>query len=39
MDFFTTANGKLIFENNGETLQIEAWGNNGLRIRIRIMGR
>jgi hypothetical protein len=25
MNFFTVENGKLIFENNGETLQIEAW--------------
>ena len=38
MNFFTSANGKLIFEYNGETLQIEAWGNNSLRIRSRIMG-
>jgi len=35
MNFFTAENGKLIFENNGETLQIEAWGENSLRIRSR----
>ena len=38
MEFFTAGNGKLIFENNGETLQIEAWGENSLRIRSRMMG-
>ena len=38
MDFFTADKGKLIFENNGETLQIEAWGENSLRIRSRMMG-
>jgi alpha-D-xyloside xylohydrolase len=38
MNFFTAENGKLIFENNGETLQIEAWGENSLRIRSRMMG-
>ncbi|MDY7223275.1 hypothetical protein [Halalkalibacterium halodurans] len=38
MDFFTVANGKLIFENNGETLQIEAWDQNSLRTSSRMMG-
>lgn len=38
MNVFTADNGKLIFENNGETLQIEAWGGNSLRIRSRMMG-
>ncbi len=38
MNFFTADKGKLIFENNGETLQIEAWGENSLRIRSRMMG-
>jgi alpha-D-xyloside xylohydrolase len=37
MDFFTAENGKLIFENNGETLQVEAWGENSLRVRSRMM--
>ncbi|KRF42273.1 hypothetical protein [Paenibacillus sp. Soil787] len=37
-DFFTVEDGKLIFENNGETLQIEAWGENSLRTRSRMMG-
>lgn len=31
MDFFTVENGKRIFENNGETLQFEAWGENGVK--------
>ena len=38
MNFFTVEHGKLIFENNGETLQIEGWGENSLRIRSRMMG-
>lgn len=38
MKFFTDENGKLIFENNGETLQVEAWGENSLRVRSRMMG-
>lgn len=38
MDFFLIEDGKLIFENNGETLQIEAWGENSLRVRSRMMG-
>lgn len=36
MNFFTADNGKLIFENNGETLQIEASGENSLCIRSRL---
>ena len=38
MDFYSIEEGKLIFENNGETLQIEAWGENSLRVRSRMMG-
>lgn len=38
MNFFTVEHGKLIFENNGESLQIEGWGENSLRIRSRMMG-
>lgn len=38
MDFYSIEDGKLIFENNGETLQIEAWGENSLRVRSRMMG-
>lgn len=38
MCFFTEEDGKLIFEYNGERLQIEAWGENSLRIRSRMMG-
>jgi alpha-D-xyloside xylohydrolase len=38
MNFFTAEKGKLIFENRGETLQIEAWNENSLRIRSRMMG-
>jgi alpha-D-xyloside xylohydrolase len=38
MDFYSIEEGKLIFENNGETLQIEAWGENNLRVRSRMMG-
>lgn len=38
MDVFTVINNVLIFENNGETLQIEAWGDNSLRVRSRKMG-
>ncbi|MUT68474.1 hypothetical protein [Paenibacillus sp. NEAU-GSW1] len=38
MDLFTVEHGKLIFENNGKTLQIEEWGENSLRIRSRMTG-
>lgn len=38
MDVFHVIDDKLIFENNGETLQIEAWGENSLRVRARMMG-
>lgn len=38
MDFFTVTDNKLIFENNGEILQVEPWGENSLRVRARVMG-
>lgn len=38
MDFYSIEEGKLIFENNGETLEIEAWGESSLRVRARMMG-
>ena len=38
MDYFTIENGVLTFQNSGETLQVEAWGANSLRVRSRMMG-
>lgn len=38
MDFFSIENNRLVFECNGETLQIEPWGKDSLRIRSRMMG-
>ena len=38
MGFFEETNGVLIFRENGETLQVEAWGENSLRVRSRMLG-
>ena len=38
MNYFCIEDNKLIFQNNSETLQIEPWGDNSLRIRSCIMG-
>ncbi len=38
MGVFCQENGKLIWHNNGETLQLEAWGANSLRVRAVAMG-
>ncbi|HWJ76679.1 MAG TPA: TIM-barrel domain-containing protein [Niallia sp.] len=38
MNYFKIEDGKLICKQNGETIQIEAWGENSLRIRSRKMG-
>jgi len=38
MTYFTKSNHKLICKQNGETIQIEAWGKNSLRVRSRKMG-
>jgi alpha-D-xyloside xylohydrolase len=38
MNYFCIEKNKLIFQNNGETLQIEPWGENSLRIRSTMMG-
>ena len=38
MNYLSIENNRLIYENNGETLQIEAWGDNSLRVRARMMG-
>ena len=32
-NFFTTENGVLTFRRRRETLRIEGWGANGLRVR------
>lgn len=37
MGFFEEQNGRLIFRENGETVQAEAWGADSLRIRGRIL--
>ena len=38
MSCFDVERGKLIFIYNGETVQIDAWGENSLRVRSRMMG-
>lgn len=38
MNYLSIENNRLIYENNGETLQIEAWGDNSFRVRARMMG-
>lgn len=38
MRFFEEQNGKLIFRENGETVLVEAWGADGLRVRSCMLG-
>ena len=38
MNYLSIENNRLIYENNGEKLQIEAWGDNSFRVRARMMG-
>lgn len=38
MQYFGEWDGKLIFRDNGETVQFEAWGTDGIRVRSRMMG-
>lgn len=38
MGYITEESAKLIFQNDGEKLQIEAWGKNSLRVRSILMG-
>lgn len=38
MSYFDVESGRLIFSYNGETLQVDAWGENSLRVRSRMMG-
>lgn len=38
MSFFEEQNKKLVFRENGEIVQIEAWGEDSFRIRGRAMG-
>lgn len=38
MTYFKRENEKLICKQNGETIQIEPWGENSLRVRSRKMG-
>ncbi len=38
MGFFAEENGKLIFRENGETVCVEAWGQDSLRVRARLLG-
>ncbi len=38
MQFFSEENGALIFRENGETLKIEPWGKDSLRVRSVILG-
>lgn len=33
MRYFEDMDGKLIFRDNGETVQIEVWGKDSLRVR------
>lgn len=38
MQYFEERDGKLIFRYNGETVQVEAWGQDSLRVRSRVLG-
>ncbi|MBQ8031333.1 MAG: hypothetical protein IJ260_07375, partial [Butyrivibrio sp.] len=38
MQYFSNENGKLVFRENGETLQIEPWGEDSLRVRSVFLG-
>lgn len=38
MNFFEEQNGKLIFRENGETVLVEAWGADSLRVRSCMLG-
>lgn len=38
MNLFENVDGKLIYRGNGETVQVEAWGRDSLRIRGKILG-
>ncbi len=38
MQYFTEEKGALIFRENGETLRIEAWGRDSLRVRSVVLG-
>ena len=38
MRYFEDMDGKLIFRDNGETVQIEVWGKDSLRVRSRMLG-
>ncbi|MBO6239609.1 MAG: glycoside hydrolase family 31 protein [Butyrivibrio sp.] len=38
MQFFSNEDGKLVFRENGETLQIEPWGESSFRVRSVFLG-
>lgn len=38
MTIFEIAEDSLVWRGDGETIQIEAWGKNSLRVRARLMG-
>lgn len=38
MRYFEETNGKLIFRENGETVLLEAWGTDSIRVRSCMMG-
>ncbi len=38
MNFFEQQDGKLIFRENGETVLVEAWGADSLRVRSCMLG-
>ena len=38
MQFFEDAAGKLVFRENGEVVQVEAWGEDSVRVRSRFLG-
>ncbi len=38
MDYLLKEGNAIIFENDGETLRIEPWGENSLRVRAVMMG-
>ena len=38
MQYFEDAEGKLVFRENGEVVQVEAWGEDSVRVRSRFLG-
>ena len=37
MKYFEEVDGKVIFRGNGETVQVETWGQDSLRVRAKLL--